>query len=103
MTDKVKEQITLSDKLVRFLGLTYHIPKVLYIYMSVPNTVSFGLDFTINQLQGFFQTVSHKSLPYCQLCLGLKAFFAASTLTQQAVEAKQSVIVSLAVIKVFCK
>lgn len=68
MTDKVKEQITLSDKLVRFLGLTYHIPKVLYIYMSVPNTVSFGLDFTINQLQGFFQTVfltSHSPTASC--------------------------------------
>lgn len=33
-TDKVKEQITPSDKLAWFSGLTYHTPKVLPVSLS---------------------------------------------------------------------
>lgn len=76
MTDKVKEQVTLSDnKLAWFFGADLpHSQHATYI----PNTVSFG--FIINQLQGFFQTVLQGSPLSFQSCLGLKAILAASTL-----------------------
>lgn len=59
MRDKVKEQITLSDnKLGWFSGADLpHSRDPTYI----PNTVSFGLDFIINHLQVFFQTVLLRS------------------------------------------
>ena len=77
-TDKLKEQITLSDnKLAWFSGADLpHSQEPTYI----PNTVSFGLDFIINQLQGFFQTVLLGSPLSFQSCLGLNASLAAVTL-----------------------
>lgn len=101
LTDKIKEQINSSDQLVWFSGADLpHSQNPLC--MTVPNT-SF-LWFNFQAASRFLSDyVSHKSLPYCQLCLGLKAFSAASALTQWVVEAEQSVMVSLAEIKGFCK
>lgn len=97
-----RNRLLFQINLYGFLGLTYRIPKVLYICLSLTQ-VSFGLDFTINKLQGFFQTVfliNHFSA--ASYVWGSRPFLLPQ-LWHSRQEKQSSVIVSLAMIKGFCK